>query len=115
MANGEILGWVSHRFCMLGPVDGPPTMSLPKFVIGMVFALAIVVAWSYFDGASLSTTVLRVIGCAVLIQIGYFLLVYVMIARSAPTSADRARDAERSLGAEKASEGEKLSARRSMH
>jgi exopolysaccharide production repressor protein len=100
---------------MLGPVDGPPTMSLPKFVIGMVFALAIVVAWSYFDGASLSTTVLRVIGCAVLIQIGYFLLVYVMIARSAPTSADRSRDAERSLGAEKASEGEKLSARRSMH
>jgi exopolysaccharide production repressor protein len=100
---------------MLGPVDGPPTMSLPKFVIGMVFALAIVVAWSYFDGASLPTTVLRVIGCAVLIQIGYFLLVYVMIARSAPTSADRARGAERSLGAEKASEGEKLSARRSMH
>ena len=115
MANGEILGWVSHRFCMLGPVDGPPTMSLPKFVIGMVFALAIVVAWSYFDGASLSTTVLRVIGCAVLIQIGYFLLVYVMIARSAPTSADRARGAERSLSAEKASEGEKLSARRIMH
>ncbi|MBM2710750.1 exopolysaccharide production repressor exox [Mesorhizobium caraganae] len=90
-------------------------MSLPKFVIGMVFALAILVAWSYFDGASLSTTVLRVIGCAVLIQIGYFLLVYVMIARSAPTSADRARDAERGLGAEKASEGEKLSARRSVH
>jgi exopolysaccharide production repressor protein len=42
-------------------------------------------------------------------------LVYVMIARSAPTSADRARDAERSLGADKAVEGEKLSARRSVH
>ena len=88
---------------MLGPVDGPPIMSLPKFVIGMVFALAIVVAWSYADGATVTTTVLRVIGCAVLIQIGYFLLVYVMIARSAPTTAD------------KAAEREKLSARRSVH
>ena len=115
MANGEILGWVSHRFCMLGPVDGPTNMSLPKFVIGMIFALAIVVAWSYVDGASFTTTMLRVIGCAVLIQIGYFLLVYVMIARSAPTSADRAREAERNLGADKATEGEKFSARRSMH
>jgi exopolysaccharide production repressor protein len=100
---------------MLGPVDGPPNMSLPKFVIGMVFALAIVVAWSYVDGASFTITVLRVIGCAVLIQIGYFLLVYVMIARSAPTSADRAREAERGLGADKVAESEKLSARRSMH
>jgi exopolysaccharide production repressor protein len=100
---------------MLGPVDGPPNMSLPKFVIGMVFALAIVVAWTYVDGASFTTTVLRVIGCAVVIQIGYFLAVYVMIARSAPTSADRAREAERNLGADKAAEGEKFSARRSMH
>ncbi len=115
MADGEILGWVSHRFCMLGPVDGPPNMSLPKFVIGMIFALAIVVAWSYVDGATFTTTVLRVIGCAVLIQIGYFLLVYVMIARSAPTSAEKARDADRSLGVDKAAKGEKFSARRSMH
>ena len=115
MANGEILGWVSHRFCMLGPVDGPPNMSLPKFVIGMIFALAIVVVWSYVDGATVTTTVLRAIGCAVIIQIGYFLLVYVMIARSAPTSADRAREADRKLGVDKAAEGEKFSTRRSMH
>jgi exopolysaccharide production repressor protein len=100
---------------MLGPVDGPPNMSLPKFVIGMVFALAIVVAWSYVDGATFTTTLLRVIGCAVIIQIGYFLVVYVMIARSAPTSADRAREADRGLGAEKAAEGEKLSVRRTTH
>ena len=67
------------------------------------------------DGASLGTTLVRVIVCAVIIQLGYFLLVYVMVARSAPTSADKAREAERNLGADKAAEGEKFSARRSIH
>lgn len=112
MANGEILGWVSRRFYMLGLVDGPPVMSLPKFIVGMLFALAIVVAWSYADGASLGTTLIRVVACAVIIQVGYFLMVYVMVARSAPTSADKAREAERSLSADKAAEAEKFSARR---
>jgi len=97
---------------MLGLVDGPPVMSLPKFIVGMLFALAIVVAWSYADGASLGTTLIRVVACAVIIQVGYFLMVYVMVARSAPTSADKAREAERSLSADKAAEAEKFSARR---
>ncbi|TPK74022.1 exopolysaccharide production repressor exox [Mesorhizobium sp. B2-4-15] len=91
-------------------------MSLPKFIIGMIFALVIIVGWSWIDGASLGTTLLRVIICAVIIQAGYFVLVYAMIARSAPTPADRLLEAERKLSAPDVAEGEKLgSARRSLH
>ncbi|TIV92463.1 MAG: exopolysaccharide production repressor exox, partial [Mesorhizobium sp.] len=57
-------------------------MSLPKFIVGMIFALAIVVGWSYFEGASLGAIVVRAVLCAVIIQLGYFLLVFAMIARS---------------------------------
>ncbi|MBZ9739629.1 MULTISPECIES: exopolysaccharide production repressor exox [unclassified Mesorhizobium] len=91
-------------------------MSLPKFIVGMLFALAIVVAWSWLGGASLGTTLLRVVICAVVIQAGYFAVVYAMIARSEPTPADRLREAERKQNAPEVSEGEKLgSARRSLH
>ncbi|WP_245499929.1 exopolysaccharide production repressor exox [Mesorhizobium sp. M4B.F.Ca.ET.089.01.1.1] len=114
MAHGEILGWVSRHFCMLASVDGSTEMSLPKFIFGMLFALAIVISWSYFEGASLGTIVLRTVICAAIIQAGYFVLVFLMVARSAPTTADRMREAERSLGAPKAAEGEKFSARRSI-
>jgi exopolysaccharide production repressor protein len=81
----------------------------------MIFALAIVVAWCYLDGASPGTTMFRVIVCAVIIQVGYFLLVYLMVARSVPTSAEKAREAERTPSADKVAEGEKFSARRSIH
>ena len=74
---------------MLAPVDGAAGMSLPKFIIGMVFALAIVVAWSYFDGASLGTIILRAIICAVVVQVGYFLLVYAMVANNEKFSTRR--------------------------
>ncbi|MGX8010524.1 exopolysaccharide production repressor exox [Mesorhizobium sp. ORM8.1] len=69
-------------------------MSLPKFIVGMVFALAIVVGWSYFDGASLGAIVIRAVVCAAIIQAGYFLLVFAMVARSAPVPADKTREAE---------------------
>ncbi|WFP65924.1 exopolysaccharide production repressor exox [Mesorhizobium sp. WSM4904] len=84
-------------------------MSLPKFIVGMLFALAIVVGWSYFDGASLGTIIMRAVICAVIIQAGYFLLVYAMIASSRPMSAEKAREADRGI---KVAEGEKLTARR---
>ncbi|MDG4882472.1 exopolysaccharide production repressor exox [Mesorhizobium sp. WSM4884] len=84
-------------------------MSLPKFIVGMLFALAIVVGWSYFDGASPGTIIMRAVICAVIIQAGYFLLVYAMIARSRPMSAEKAREADRGI---KVAEGEKLTARR---
>ncbi|MER9980125.1 exopolysaccharide production repressor exox [Mesorhizobium sp. M0103] len=97
------------------PVDGLSGMSLPKFIIGMCFALAIVIVWSYLGGASLGTTLFRVIGCAIVIQLGYFLLVFAMVARNAPTPADKIRDTERKLSSNEAAEGEKLSARRGLH
>ncbi|MER8372681.1 exopolysaccharide production repressor exox [Mesorhizobium sp. M1409] len=90
-------------------------MALPKFILGMIFALAIVVGWSWLGGASIGTILVRAIICAVVIQAGYFVLVYAMIARSPPTPADMARDAERKLNAPEVAEGEKLSARRGLH
>ena len=82
----------------------------------MIFALSIVVAWSWLGGASIGTTLIRVIICAIIIQAGYFVLVYAMIARSAPTPADRQREAERKLSSPDVTEGEKLgNARRSLH
>lgn len=82
----------------------------------MIFALAIVVVWSWLGGASVGTTLLRVVICAVIIQAGYFAVVYAMIARSAPTAADRLRDAERKANSPEVAEREKLgSARRSLH
>jgi exopolysaccharide production repressor protein len=90
-------------------------MALPKFIIGMVFALAIVVVLSFLGGASLGTTLVRVIVCAIVIQLGYFLLVFAMVARNAPTQADKIRDAERELNSSEAAEGEKFSARRGLH
>ncbi|RUW62606.1 exopolysaccharide production repressor exox [Mesorhizobium sp. M7A.F.Ca.US.008.03.1.1] len=91
-------------------------MALPKFILGMIFALAIVVGWSWLGGASMGTILVRVIICAVTIQAGYFVLIYTMIARSAPTPADIARDAERKLNAPEVAESEKLGgARRGLH
>jgi exopolysaccharide production repressor protein len=100
---------------MLVSVEGPANMSLPKFIIGMMFALAIVIGWSYFDGASQGTIVLRVLICAVIIQAGYFLLVFAMVGGATPTPADKVREADRATILNKVAESEKLSARRSLH
>ncbi|RUZ40878.1 exopolysaccharide production repressor exox, partial [Mesorhizobium sp. M7A.F.Ca.CA.001.15.1.1] len=35
-------------------------MALPKFILGMIFALAIVVGWSWLGGASIGTILVRV-------------------------------------------------------
>jgi exopolysaccharide production repressor protein len=113
MAKGGS-GRVDHRF-LPEHGDGLSGMSLPKFIVGMIFALAIVVAWSYLDGASLGTTLFRAIACAIVIQLGYFLLVFVMVVRNSPTSAAKIRDAERTLSSTEVADGEKFSARRSLH
>jgi exopolysaccharide production repressor protein len=112
--EGGCSGWVNRRLCP-GRVDGRLGMALPKFIIGMVFALAIVVVLSFLGGATLGTTLVRVIVCAIVIQLGYFLLVFAMVARNAPTQADKIRDAERELNSSEAAEGEKFSARRGLH
>ncbi|MDG4873637.1 exopolysaccharide production repressor exox [Mesorhizobium sp. WSM4935] len=89
-------------------------MSLPKFIIGMMFALAIIIGWSYLDDAPAGTILLRAIVCAVIIQAGYFLLVFAMIGRATPTSAGKVREADRGTILDKVAESEKLSARRSL-
>jgi exopolysaccharide production repressor protein len=90
-------------------------MALPKFIIGMIFSLAIVIGWSWLAGASTGTMLLRIIICAVVIQVGYFVIIFAMIARSAPTPAEVARDAARQRTSAGVAEDEKLGARRSLH
>ncbi len=66
-------------------------MSLPKFVVGMLFVIACVSVWSYLDSASAGTVILRMIACAVILQVGYFLVVFAMVAMSAPKSGESAK------------------------
>ena len=56
-------------------------MYVQKFVIGMLFVAAVVSVWSVLDAAPWSTIALRAIGCAVILQVGYFLIVLGMVAR----------------------------------
>lgn len=86
-------------------------MSLPKFIIGLLFVVTVVGVWSYLDSAAVGVTLLRVVACALILQIGYFLVVCLMVLRNRPESARAAPDAGQSTGAQQAAE--KLSAGRS--
>jgi len=59
-------------------------MTLAKFLVGMAFVIVVVTIWSYFDSASAGTILLRVIVCALVLQVGYFLAVLGMVAFSRP-------------------------------
>lgn len=63
-------------------------MTLPKFLLGMAIVIAIVALWSYLDAASWGTIFLRVVICAVILQVGYFLVILAMVLRSGPKSAE---------------------------
>lgn len=54
-------------------------MTLPKFIFGMLLVAAAVAIWSIVDGAAMGTIVSRVIICAVVLQLGYFLFVLLMV------------------------------------
>ena len=54
-------------------------MSLPKFVIGMIIVIAAVCIWSYIDSATIGTIVLRMIVSAIILQVGYFLVVLFLV------------------------------------
>jgi exopolysaccharide production repressor protein len=54
-------------------------MTLPKFIIGMTFAIFCVSIWSYLDSASAGTLLLRAVVCAILLQVGYFAIVLAMV------------------------------------
>lgn len=50
-------------------------VTLPKFVVGMLFVVLAVGLWSYFHQASITVILLRAVICAVVLQVGYFLFV----------------------------------------
>ena len=56
-------------------------MSVQKFVIGMLFVASVVTVWSLLDAAPWSMIALRAIACAVILQVGYFLVVLALVAR----------------------------------
>ena len=56
-------------------------MSAAKFIIGMLAVVAIVTIWSVFDAAPWGTIALRAIASAVILQIGYFLVVLFLVGR----------------------------------
>ena len=62
-------------------------MTLPKFIVGMIFVITCVAIWSYFDRASLGVTLLRAVICAIVLQVGYFLIVLGMIFAGSPKTA----------------------------
>jgi exopolysaccharide production repressor protein len=74
-------------------------MSAPKFAIGMLFVLAVVAVWSLMDSASWTTVLLRVVIGAVVLQVGYFLIVLAMVAKerkpARKAAADKPADPER--------------------
>lgn len=59
-------------------------MTLAKFIVGMTSVIVVVAIWSVLDSASLGVIVLRVIVCALVLQVGYFVAVLGMVALSRP-------------------------------
>lgn len=57
-------------------------MTLPKFLIGMAAVTLVVAIWSYFDSASAGVVAMRALASAVILQLGYFLIVFAMVLAS---------------------------------
>lgn len=80
-------------------------MSVQKFAGGMLFVAVVVGIWSLLDAAPWSTVLLRVVACAVILQVGYFLVVLGMViaepgnrARKNDKSAEAAGDVPAKAG-----------------
>ncbi|MDR7223835.1 exopolysaccharide production repressor exox [Aminobacter aminovorans] len=74
-------------------------MTLPKFVFGMAMVIAVVALWSYMDAAGWGTILLRAVICAVVLQVGYFLVVLAMVLRAGPKPAEAAKPKTATEGA----------------
>ncbi|HWK65868.1 MAG TPA: exopolysaccharide production repressor protein [Rhizobiaceae bacterium] len=57
-------------------------MSFPRFLVGMVSVLLVFAVTTYAMTGSLGSTLLQTVICAVLIQVGYFLAILFLVARS---------------------------------
>jgi len=89
-------------------------MTLPKFIIGMIFVVAAVAVWSLLDSATWGVVLLRAVVCAVVLQIGYFLVVLTMVARESRKSmaggkSKEAADPNRTANAKDLSVGRPIS------
>lgn len=70
-------------------------MSLPKFVVGMIFVVATLAACSYLETATIAVVLLRMVSCAIMLQIGYFLLIFAMVVMSRHQSGQQATAQDR--------------------
>lgn len=67
-------------------------MNLPKFLVGMVAVVLLIAVWSYFDGASSGVIAIRMGVTALLLQIGYFLIVFLMVLISPKSGLDQKKE-----------------------
>lgn len=56
-------------------------MSLPRFLAGMISVLVVFAISTYVATGSIGTTLVQTLICAVLLQLGYFLVVLFLVAR----------------------------------
>lgn len=90
-------------------------MTLPKFILGLVIVIAIVALWSYLDAASWGMILLRIVICAVILQVGYFLAVLAMVLRSAPKPVENQNGAKAPVDAATAVAAEDMTPKGSAH
>ncbi|TKT69328.1 exopolysaccharide production repressor exox [Aquamicrobium sp. LC103] len=74
--------------------------------------ILVVAGWSYADSASIGTIALRIVICAALLQIAYFLVVLAMVALTPkPTQAQKEDPAKVQEPSARVGAGEKLTTR----
>lgn len=66
-------------------------MSFPRFLVGMISVLLVFAVSTYAMSGSLGSTLLQTLVCAVLLQLGYFLVVLVLVARGERETDSSAR------------------------
>jgi len=90
-------------------------MTLPKFVFGMAMVIVVVALWSYLDAAGWGTILLRAVICAVVLQVGYFLVVVAMVLRAPPKPAEAAKPKTAAEGAAATVPADDLTPKGSAH
>jgi exopolysaccharide production repressor protein len=68
-------------------------MSLPRFILGLLATLLVFAAGTYFLTGSVWQTIFGTLLCALVIQVGYFLIVLFLVLRT-PKQGEGARQNE---------------------
>lgn len=71
-------------------------MKLPRFVLGLIGALLAFFVVTYLLTGSLWSSILETVLCAILIQVGYFIVMLLMVARTKPgeTASERSPEGD---------------------